>query len=135
MKLTAPLSVAILAFGVNSAAVAAPPVAADPMPFCWRPGNACAKVKRAADALAAVFDEPAPTVDKRSAMAEAEAFCWGPIQPCVKAKRDALALASAVAEAMPDAHIYYDQLKVREAFPEPNVVTDGMFHASFLLLL
>lgn len=127
MKLTSAICIAILAYGVHSSAVANP--AAAPEPFCWRPGQPCAKAKRAASALAAAFAEPAAPVDKRAASAEAsaeaEAACWRAGQHCLKAKRDALALASAVSEAAPDAHAYYDQLKVRSAFPEPESHDDG----------
>lgn len=99
MKYLATLCLTALVAGVNSAAIAA----AEPVAFCWRPGQPCGKVKRAA-----------------------EAFCWRPGQPCGKAKRTALALAHAVADANPEAEAFFDKLAIREAFPEPEAVADGM---------
>src|SRR5690348_2961434 len=97
MKYWTILSLAALAVGVNSAAVAV----AEPVPHCWRPGQPCGKVKRAAEAFAEAIAEPSQN-NKREANAEAEAHCWRPGQPCGKAKRAALALAHAVADAQPE---------------------------------
>lgn len=79
--------------------------------FCWRPGQPCGKVKRAAEAIASALAEAEPLPfcwrpgqpcgkAKRDAEAVAEAFCWRPGQPCGKAKREANALAEAAAEAV-----------------------------------
>ncbi|KFY96313.1 hypothetical protein V500_02508 [Pseudogymnoascus sp. VKM F-4518 (FW-2643)] len=116
MKYLATLCLTALVAGVNSAAIAA----AEPEAFCWRPGQPCGKVKRAAEAFAEAIAEPAAEAD-----AEASAFCWRPGQPCGKAKRTALALAHAVADANPEAEAFFDKLAIREAFPEPEAVAEA----------
>ena len=79
--------------------------------ICWRPGQPCGKVKRAAEAIAEAIAEPAAEPicwkpgqpcgkAKRDAEAAAEAICWKPGQPCGKAKRDAAAIAEAAADAL-----------------------------------
>ncbi|ELR03405.1 hypothetical protein VC83_06943 [Pseudogymnoascus destructans] len=122
MKYLATLCVAALVAGVNSAAIAAAE------PFCWRLGQPCDKVKRAAEAFAEAFDEPiaeAEAFDEPIAEAEASAFCWRPGQICEKAKRAALALAHTVADANPEAEAFFDKLAIDEAFPEPEAVADA----------
>ncbi|KAL5345581.1 isocitrate dehydrogenase (NAD(+)) idh1 [Pseudogymnoascus australis] len=114
MKYLATLCVAALVAGVNSAAIAAP----EPEAYCWRPGQPCGKVKRAAEAFAEAIAEPA-------ADAKASPYCWRPGQPCGKAKRTALALAHAVADAHPEAKAFFDMLAIREAFPEPEAVAEA----------
>ncbi|KFY64466.1 hypothetical protein V496_03249 [Pseudogymnoascus sp. VKM F-4515 (FW-2607)] len=114
MKYLATLCVAALVAGVNSAAIAAP----EPEAYCWRPGQPCGKVKRAAEAFAEAIAEPA-------ANAESSPYCWRPGQPCGKAKRTALALAHAVADAHPEAEAFFDMLAIREAFPEPEAVAEA----------
>lgn len=138
MKLTSALCVAVLAFTVNSAAIAEPV----PEPICWRIGQPCGKVKRAAEAVAEAFAEPAAEPicwrigqpcgkAKREADAEAAAaaICWRIGQPCGKAKRAAMALAAAVAEAQPDAKAFFGGLAIGDAFPEPEHVDDGTFNS------
>lgn len=97
MKITSILLSAILAAASVDAAATAE---SDPSPeavhqFCYRIGEPCSKLKRAAEALAIVNAEPA-------ADAEADAvshYCNRSGGPCAKARRDALALAEAVADA------------------------------------
>ena len=140
MKYLATLCLAVLVAGVNSAAIAI----AEPEPeaFCWRPGQPCGKVKRAAEAFAEAIAEPNAEPfcwrpgqpcgkAKREAEAEAEAvaFCWRPGQPCGKAKRAALALAHAVADANPEADAFFDKLAIREALPEPEAVAEEIGRA------
>jgi hypothetical protein len=139
MKYLANLCLAILVVGANSAAIAV----AEPEPICWRPGQPCGIVKRAAEAFAEAIAEPIAEPIcwrpgqpcgkvKREAEAEAEAaaICWRPGQPCGKAKRAALALAHAVANANPEAEAFFDKLAIREAFPEPEAVAEGTFTPS-----
>ena len=57
--------------------------------FCYKPGEPCSKLKRAAEAAAEAIAGPQ----------SCDVFCSLPSQPCGKAKRDALALAEATAEA------------------------------------
>lgn len=85
------------ACSIEAAAIANPApnvlVARTPDPganFCRRPGEACFKLKRAAEAAADALAEAAPLMGP---------FCRRPGEPCSKAKRDALALAEAIAEA------------------------------------
>lgn len=99
MKVTSILCTAVLAVASVDAvaAPAAQPDARQVHHFCYRPGEPCSKLKRAAEAIAEAIAEP-------NALPEAEArqvhhFCYRPGEPCSKAKRDALALAEAVAEA------------------------------------
>ncbi|OBT51310.1 hypothetical protein VE04_09261 [Pseudogymnoascus sp. 24MN13] len=115
MKYLANLCLAILVVGDISAAIAD----AEHEPICWRPGQPCGKVKRAAEAVAEAVGEPI-----------AEPICWRPgqpcgkvkRQPCGKAKRAALALAHAVANANPEAEAFFDKLAIREAFLEPEAL-------------
>ena len=82
---------------VSADAFAAPTAAEDVDAihhFCYRPGEPCTKLKRAADAVADALPAPVPEAD-----AAIHRFCYRPGQPCSKAKRDALALAEAVADA------------------------------------
>ncbi len=148
MQFTTAIAVAVLAYGVNSAAT--PDVEA----WCRYVGQPCGKVKRAADAYAAALAGPDADAEaeawcryvgqpcgkaKRNATPEAEpwcryvgqpcgkskreaeAACFLPGGPCAKAKRDTNALAHAVADALPaaEAEAYYKTLALRDAHPEP----------------
>ena len=100
MKVTTVLITAIVAaVSVNAAAAPKPVAEAEARHhrhhFCYRPGEPCSKLKRAAEAVADALAAPlpGPEADAR------HRFCYRPGEPCSKAKRDALALAEAVAEA------------------------------------
>lgn len=81
---------------VASAEAAAAPIAAPARHvWCYRPGEPCSKLKRAADAAAEALEGPFPGPDAEAA----DILCYRPGEPCSLAKRNALALAEAVAEA------------------------------------
>lgn len=118
MKLTLTICAVILAAAANAAAIAQPEADA----FCHRVGEPCSKVKRAAEALAEAFAQPKADA---SPDANAEAFCHRVGEPCSKAKRAADALAAAVAEAQPNPVQFYEALKLRDAFAEPDAFADA----------
>lgn len=143
MKYLAPICIALFAIGANSAAIAiAEP---EPEPICWRPGQPCGKVKRAAEAydtsiwyyppgdyhcVDGKIDLGNKTKREAEADAEAAAICWRPGQPCGKAKRAAIALAHAVSNAYPEAEAFFDMHAIPEAFSEPEAIAEGKY--SFL---
>lgn len=87
---------------VASAEAAAAPIAAPAhQVWCYRPGEPCSKLKRAADAAAEALAGPLPGPN---ADPSRHVWCYRPGEPCSKAKRDALALAEAVAEAYASAN-------------------------------
>ena len=65
--------------------------------FCYRPGQSCGKVKRAAEAIAEAFAQPDA---KAEADPRIQHFCHRPGQSCGKAKRAAEELAAAASEAV-----------------------------------
>ena len=81
-----------LAFAAILAVVAAKAAPQPGYHFCYRPGEPCTKLKRAADAVAEALAHPGME-------ARTNHFCYRPGEPCTKAKREALAMAEAVAEA------------------------------------
>ncbi len=87
---------ALTVSAVNGLALATSPAPAlelrDPQKWCHRVGEPCAKIKRAAEAIAEAFPHPdmSPEMIVR---------CYGAGGACNIAKREALALAEAVAEA------------------------------------
>ena len=94
MKITSILFSGLVA--VASAEAAAAPIAAPARhQWCYRPGEPCSKLKRAANAAAEAIAGPLPGPDADPW----HVWCYRPGEPCSKAKRDALALAEAVAEA------------------------------------
>ena len=96
MRISPLIFTALLAVA-SGEALAAPNAAPDADAinhFCYRPGEPCTKLKRAADAVADALAAPAPAADAR-----VHHFCYRPGEACSKAKRDALALAEAVADA------------------------------------
>lgn len=99
MKITLCLVTAMVAVASVDAAAApvAQPNAREVHRFCYRPGEPCSKMKRAAEAIAAAIAEP--NADPEAEAREVHRFCYRPGEPCSKAKRDALALAEAFAEA------------------------------------
>ncbi|MCJ1412892.1 putative serine/threonine protein phosphatase [Ptychographa xylographoides] len=95
MKVTSVLYAALLAFATVDAA-AAPAAAPDAEAvhrWCYRVGEPCNKLKRAADAIAEAVAEPVPEA------APVHRWCYRVGEPCNKAKRDALSMAEALAEA------------------------------------
>lgn len=82
---------------VEGAAIANPAPQAE-HGFCYRRGEPCSKLKRAAEAAAEAITDPQ----------SCHGVCYRRGEPCSKAKRDALALAEATAEALaaadPEAH-------------------------------
>ena len=93
MKVTSLVFTSIVAIGSVNAAAAPNPVAMAEAGhvFCYRPGEPCSKMKRAAEAIAEAVADAEPEAR--------HVWCYRPGEPCSKAKRDALALAEAVAEA------------------------------------
>ena len=91
MKFTSITITTLLAVAsVEGAAIANP---ASEVPswrgYCYRAGEPCSKLKRAAEAAAeAIAGHPS-----------CAGYCYRAGEPCSKAKRDALALAEATAEA------------------------------------
>ena len=79
--------------------------------WCYRRGEPCYKVKRAAEAVAEAFEKrdalPFPDAHPAAA-ADPEArirfWCYRRGEPCYKAKRDAVAIADAVDEAHANMH-------------------------------
>ena len=97
MKATSIIYATLLAFAsVDALATpAAIPDAEAVHNFCYRVGEPCSKLKRAAEAIAEANADPVA-----NPFAEAgHPFCYRVGEPCSKAKRDALAMAEAVAEA------------------------------------
>ncbi|KAL9138660.1 MAG: hypothetical protein Q9175_000096 [Cornicularia normoerica] len=100
MKFTSIIFTTLLAMtSVEAAAIANPaPEAQSYHGYCYRPGEPCAKLKRAAEAAAEAIADPQSY----------HGYCYRIGEPCSKAKRDALALAEATAEALaaadPEAH-------------------------------
>ena len=64
--------------------------------FCYRPGQSCGKVKRAAEAIAEALAQP----DAKAGADPIRHFCNRPGQSCGKAKRAAEELATAANEAV-----------------------------------
>ena len=95
MKVISILFGALLAVASVEAAATpeAEPDATTTHHFCYRPGQPCSKLKRAAEAVSEAMAAPEASADAY------HHFCYRPGQPCSKAKRDALALAEAVADA------------------------------------
>ena len=91
MKFTSIIFTTLLAIAsVKGAAIADPVSEAQSYhSFCYKTGEACSRLKRAAEAAAEAIAGP-QTCD---------GFCNSPGQACGKARRDALALAEATAEA------------------------------------
>ncbi|KFY06024.1 hypothetical protein V491_08902, partial [Pseudogymnoascus sp. VKM F-3775] len=119
--------------------------------ICWRPGQPCGKVKRAAEAIASALAKSEPEAicwrpgqpcgkAKRDAEAEAEAICWRPGQPCGKAKREANALAEAAAETLASLESpeqvqglekpTYDLPSFQDSNPSPHSTTCDMLSRS-----
>ena len=96
MKVTSIIYTALLAVASVDAAASAAPNAEAIHHFCYRPGQPCSKMKRAAEAVAEAIAAPHPDAEAEAAR---NRWCYRPGQPCSKAKRDALAYAEAVAEA------------------------------------
>lgn len=99
MKVTTIIYATLLAVAsVDAAAAPVPQPDAEAVHrWCYRRGEPCSKLKRAAEAIAEANAEPAAVPE-----AEADAahhWCYRIGEPCSKAKRDALAMAEAVAEA------------------------------------
>jgi len=103
MHFTSIVYTALLAIAsVDAVAIAAPNALAEADPthhvFCYRPGEACTKLKRAAEVAAEVFNErsaaPAPGVE-----ATHSNLCNRSGEPCSKAKRNEIAIREAIAEA------------------------------------
>lgn len=98
MKLTSIVFTTLVAVAVVEGAAIADPAPEVAQGFCQRSGEACSRLKRAAEAAAEAIPDPQ----------SCHGFCYRPGEACSKAKRDALALAEATAEALaaadPDSH-------------------------------
>ena len=97
MKITSILYATLVAVAsVDALAAPAPiPDAEAVHHFCYRIGEPCSKLKRAAEAIAEANADPVadPAADAK------HPFCYRIGEPCSKAKRTALSLAEAIAEA------------------------------------
>ena len=66
--------------------------------YCHMPGQGCAKVKRAAEAIAEALAEPEPAADPKAE--PFRRYCHMPGQGCAKAKRMAQELTQAAQDAV-----------------------------------
>lgn len=85
MKLTSILFTTLFAVAFVEGAAIADPAPEAARGFCYRSGEACSRLKRAAEAAAEAIPDPQSCL---------------PGEACSKVKRDALALAEATAEAL-----------------------------------